>query len=293
MTLTLFATYIVQTTFAVTLLIGAVLLVRRPFATAFGAKAAYALWAIPFLRLIMPPMPANWTLFGLLTRPDTATPETVIRLTDPLLWQPTGFASGAAHQTLTLSNTFSPISAAPQNAFNLPVSLEAMLPFILSLWALGMLAAFARTLIRQRQAAALILAESHNISPALVTLAKETQMQLGLTKCNIAIKTSLLSSGPLVTGLIRPTVLLPEWFEDDYTITEQRFALMHEMMHVKRGDIFALYAANLALALQWFNPLAWLALRAFRADQEAACRARLPNPFMQQACPLITLYRKD
>jgi hypothetical protein len=78
MTLTLFATYIVQTTFAVTLLIGAVLLVRRPFATAFGAKAAYALWAIPFLRLIMPPMPANWTLFGLLTRPDTATPETVI-----------------------------------------------------------------------------------------------------------------------------------------------------------------------------------------------------------------------
>jgi beta-lactamase regulating signal transducer with metallopeptidase domain len=93
----------------------------------------------------------------------------------------------------------------------------------------------------------------------VVTLAKETQMQLGLTKCNIAIKTSLLSSGPLVTGLIRPTVLLPEWFEDDYTITEQRFALMHEMMHVKRGDIFALYAANLALALQWFNPLAWLA----------------------------------
>ena len=37
-------------------LIGIVLLVRRPVARHFGAKAAYALWLLPFLRLILPPM---------------------------------------------------------------------------------------------------------------------------------------------------------------------------------------------------------------------------------------------
>ena len=39
---------------AVSLLIVLVLLVRRPFARMFGAKAVYALWVLPFLRLVMP-----------------------------------------------------------------------------------------------------------------------------------------------------------------------------------------------------------------------------------------------
>jgi len=37
-------------------LIGFVLLVRRPISRQFGAKAAYALWLLPFLRLLVPPL---------------------------------------------------------------------------------------------------------------------------------------------------------------------------------------------------------------------------------------------
>ncbi len=39
-----------------------VLVLRRPIAWAFGAQAAYALWALPLLRLLMPPirLPSNW-----------------------------------------------------------------------------------------------------------------------------------------------------------------------------------------------------------------------------------------
>ena len=268
MTLTAFATYILQTSFAVSLLFGLVLLVRRPFAKAFGAKAAYALWAIPFLRLILPPMPANWTLFGLLARPDAGAPEAFTLIADPVLWQP-----AIPNAEFTASNTFTIATETPQSLFNLPTLLEAALPALLGVWVMGMIVAFGLAVMRQRSTASLVTAESHNISLALNTLSKETQMRLGLTNRDIAIKTSLLSSGPLVTGLVRPTVLLPEWFEEDYTISEQRFALTHEMMHVKRGDLLALHAATFALALQWFNPLAWLALRAFRSDQEAACDA--------------------
>ena len=35
-----------------------VLLLRRPFARLFGAGSAYALWLVPALRLVMPPLPA-------------------------------------------------------------------------------------------------------------------------------------------------------------------------------------------------------------------------------------------
>ena len=38
------------------LLIALVLLVRRPVARWFGPKLAYALWALPALRLVLPPI---------------------------------------------------------------------------------------------------------------------------------------------------------------------------------------------------------------------------------------------
>lgn len=42
------------------LLMGAVMLVRAPVRRAFGPQVAYALWALPVLRLLLPPLPAGW-----------------------------------------------------------------------------------------------------------------------------------------------------------------------------------------------------------------------------------------
>ena len=47
------------TAIAVSILIGLVLLIRRPVARMFGARAAYALWLAPGLRAVMPTLPAG------------------------------------------------------------------------------------------------------------------------------------------------------------------------------------------------------------------------------------------
>ncbi|HRE35903.1 MAG TPA: M56 family metallopeptidase, partial [Sphingopyxis terrae] len=39
------------------LLVLAVLLVRKPFARHFGPRLTYALWLVPALRLVLPPLP--------------------------------------------------------------------------------------------------------------------------------------------------------------------------------------------------------------------------------------------
>ncbi|MCD9086107.1 TonB family protein [Stenotrophomonas sp. SY1] len=80
---------------------------------------------------------------------------------------------------------------------------------------------------------------------------------------------------PAAMGLLRPRIVLPEDFEQRYTAREQELVLLHERLHLRRGDI----AVNAMLALlhcvYWFNPLLLIALRRCREDQELSCDERV------------------
>lgn len=79
--------------------------------------------------------------------------------------------------------------------------------------------------------------------------------------------------GPFITGLWRPVVLLPADFTERYSPEQQRLIIRHELTHWQRGDLAANRLALGMLLLFWFNPLSWLAYRAYRQDQELACDA--------------------
>ena len=81
--------------------------------------------------------------------------------------------------------------------------------------------------------------------------------------------------GPVALGLLDRRIVVPADFETRYSIEERRLALDHEAIHHRRGDIWWNHLGLIILALNWFNPVAWLAFRAFRADQELACDARV------------------
>lgn len=66
---------------------------------------------------------------------------------------------------------------------------------------------------------------------------------------------------------------MPADFSTRYSLEERCLALEHEHVHHRRGDIWWNFAALFVLALNWFNPIAWLSFLAFRADQELACDA--------------------
>lgn len=75
---------------------------------------------------------------------------------------------------------------------------------------------------------------------------------------------------PMVWGIFRHCLLLPSsatgWTQD-----RLRIVLLHELSHLRRGDPASLLLARLALACHWFNPMAWVAHRQLRAEQETAC----------------------
>src|SRR5439155_1479877 len=75
---------------------------------------------------------------------------------------------------------------------------------------------------------------------------------------------------PVTWGIVYPVILLPstaaQWDE------EQRIAVLtHELAHVKRFDALTQLVAQLALALLWFHPLVWMAVRRMRLEREHAC----------------------
>jgi len=267
-----------QTTLAVSLLICLVMLIRQPVARRFGGRAAYALWAIPLVRLVMPPLPSGWSVFGVF---ETAAPAPATAIPVP--------AYPAAEMVFTPSPPaeFTALSHAPVEAAMAShpafldgsathsASLFANLDWgalALSVWVIGVVVMLGLMVMRQRRFDRVVEAEREPASPALQSLSDEVARTIKLRRAP-KVATSLISSGPLVTGLTRPLVLMPSWFEIDYSRSEQLAALTHELTHVKRRDLWTLQLAQVFLALQWFNPLAHLAMRAFRSDQEAACDA--------------------
>ncbi|XHS76354.1 M56 family metallopeptidase [Burkholderiaceae bacterium UC74_6] len=91
-----------------------------------------------------------------------------------------------------------------------------------------------------------------------------------------------IGSGPGLMGLFPPRLVLPADFESRFTPAQQQLILAHEAVHRARGDNFWNLLAVLCCAVQWFNPLAWVALRAQRIDQELACDAAVLSRSPQQ-----------
>ncbi|MEO0983740.1 MAG: M56 family metallopeptidase [Pseudomonadota bacterium] len=261
-------THAAQTTIAVSALIVLVLLVRKPFAKRFGAKAAYALWLAPTIRLFLPPLPPGWGVFKAPSAASEPTTQLIVPAAEvaaPALAAPSGPVLTAPPPAPTPSAPAEVVQLAAEPSFNEPLLFAAV-------WFAGAALLLGRNLYRQWSFSRLIADDSDAPSDAILAETRAIERRLKLKK-PVEVRTSLLCSGPLVTGVARPIILLPAWFETDYSPKERRDALTHELMHVRRRDLWALQIANVFLALQWFNPLAYLAMRTFRVDQEAACDA--------------------
>ena len=208
---------------AVSVLIGLVLLVRRPIARTFGARAAYALWLAPGLRAVMPTLPAAAV---------------------PL---PASLPMGSIHTWVVQS------ASTDAGWLTLPVALGGM-------WFGG---------------AILFLGFHGWRHYRFLGRAPAQGRALDVPGVPYDVVASAHVDGPMATGLIHPLIIVPMDFEQRFSVDQQHFALWHEQLHHRRGDIWASAAALILTSLLWFNPLAYLALGAFRRDMEAACDERL------------------
>ena len=73
----------------------------------------------------------------------------------------------------------------------------------------------------------------------------------------------------MTCGMLHPTVFMPadslDWSEE-----RRRMVLLHELAHVRRGDVATQLMARIALSFYRWNPLAWSAWREFLKERERA-----------------------
>lgn len=79
------------------------------------------------------------------------------------------------------------------------------------------------------------------------------------------------AGSPLLIGLLRPAIVLPDQFLAGASREQMRMALAHELAHYLRRDLAWNWLAAVVHALLFFHPLVWLAGRRYRLAQESAC----------------------
>lgn len=229
-------TWLVDSLLVTTLLMAAILCVRKPVAKLFGPGVAYALWLVPAARLLMP------SLEG----------EPV-----PLAENGQSISDAVRHSVLT--QIPSDASAELTNSASSAVATVDFMALGITFWLGGAVLFFIIQMIRYASMRDDLLAEAEEIA----------QIE------GVKVVASDLVAGPLAFGLFKRYIAVPLDFTKTYSPAERELALAHEMAHHKSGDLFANLVAFIILCLQWFNPVAWMSWNAFRFDQEAACDARV------------------
>ena len=97
-------------------------------------------------------------------------------------------------------------------------------------------------------------------------LLQDTARSLNVTAPEMFVCEAI--STPAVTGLFRPTLLLPH---EGYDLNDLRYILRHELCHLKRRDMLLKLVLLAANAMHWFNPVVYLMLRQADEDIELAC----------------------
>ena len=219
-------------------LIALVLVLRRPVARHFGPQVAYALWALPLVRLVLPPLvlPASMAPAGAATAPVMA-PEPLLVVA----------MNGAAAASEAPAAAAAPLFSLPWNTV------------LLALWLGGAAVFLCWRLHQYRLMRRDLLADARPVG------------QAGAVRL---VETPAVSS-PVAFGIADKVVALPPLFMAQRDIAARDLAIAHELAHHRGHDLAANMAAQLLLALHWFNPLAWWGWRAMRKDQEAACDARV------------------
>ena len=155
----------------------------------------------------------------------------------------------------------------PRRAFASPAVFLGRLKWI---WLLGAAAVVLHALVRHRALSRWAERQEEVEDPRLREAVKRAGRAMGVAR-RVPVLVAPFLSTAAVFGWSRPRLLIPPAMLDAMSALELRMVLLHEMAHIRRADALVNWAITAVQAIHWFNPLAWRAMKRFRADREMVC----------------------
>jgi beta-lactamase regulating signal transducer with metallopeptidase domain len=100
-------------------------------------------------------------------------------------------------------------------------------------------------------------------------LIEETRYSAGV-RFSVRVKITERAVSPAVCGMLHPIILLPRALVEQLTSTQMRAILLHEVIHLRRGDVWVNCLQALLQIVYWWHPLLWLANARIRHAREEA-----------------------
>jgi TonB family protein len=181
----------------------------------------------------------------------------LLSLSLPALHAPTSEAAAAVFRTtLTVPGRATPsvaLTAPPARSAHLIPDLGPLKTPLLFFWLLGSLGSLLHSLLSYSAA--------HRI--------RRSARVLDTPSPGVPVLEAPSGLMPMTVGILRPAIVLPSG-SSQWSEPLRRTVLAHELAHVRRCDTAAQLLARIALALYWWNPLAWTAWRQLLQEAERA-----------------------
>lgn len=107
------------------------------------------------------------------------------------------------------------------------------------------------------------------VSVDLQDLLDLCRQELGIRR-KVRLRVADRDITPALCGIIRPTIVLPHSLASTLQSPELRAILLHELAHLKRGDLFVNLLQTILQIIYFFHPLLWLANAHIRKLREQA-----------------------
>ena len=256
---------------------------------ALSARWNYALWLILLARLVLPAgpetkwslwnlTPERWTSVSLLNFASDSSVQNAADITVPMAISMPAFAGGDQANIATTQSGGNriPKSAINNGGFSVRDILRA-LPLI---WLAGVLVMAAITAFVNLRLWNSVRGLDLTTDSKLLELFEDCKRRMHVKTVVELVVTDLVEN-PFLFGFIRPRVLFPADLVRRFSNDQLRCVFLHELAHLKRGDIATGWILASLQTLHWFNPVIWHAFYRMRSDRETAADAlvleRIPD----------------
>ncbi|MBX7255271.1 MAG: hypothetical protein K1Y02_02825 [Candidatus Hydrogenedentes bacterium] len=266
------------------LLVALVVVVQRLLRGRISATVRHAMWGLVLVRLLLLwSVPAPFSVYNaveevtaLFTSSEQPAQSTLLYVDGKLADSTSPDAARAAQAAMAGGSSTTITRVNSSDLPSMPLHSRGLSPWFVgaAIWLAGSTTMIAFMVAQGRTLARRVTKQRLVVKPQVLELLEDCKQRMGVNTWLAMVVTPCVE-GPALLGAIRPRLLLPPALLESASSEHLRYVFLHELAHLKRGDILIGWLVNVLLAVHWFNPALWWARKRITADRELACDAHV------------------